>query len=313
MVVCVFIFLYFKEEGYIQSLPTKLNFIYDATQLNLKDQSSTDFRAVSKDLENNLMSKLQNPSLIIISVAVVSLSLGSLISDVNVTLRSMIPNTNQTINLFAQALYSIMHNGSDFILNNQKATMSQVIINDNIDFNQTDSPCDLKRKLPPCLLAEECHQQGQETSCLLLNEKDHRNFIIGLTVGITAFLLICICVIVMICCFTAKIKRDKLKEQTMPLHAMEFSRKIGAKTNKNASTSDSSKKTSNNKHKRSQFTPDQGSLWLTVGNKKPYSTNKNRPVAPWENKHQTHNRYRDMDSDKAMQKRYYHEPYPDYM
>ncbi|CAL1545513.1 unnamed protein product [Lymnaea stagnalis] len=156
------------EKGYIQSLPTRLIFIYDAANLNLKDQSSRDFQAVSKDLETNLMSKLINHMPTVITVTVISLSKGSLISDCIVVLRSTVPSTNQTINFLTQALFSIMHNESDFILNNQAARMSQVVVNDYIKFNQTDSPCDLRSKLFPCLPTEECHQQGQETICMLV-------------------------------------------------------------------------------------------------------------------------------------------------
>ncbi|CAL1545514.1 unnamed protein product, partial [Lymnaea stagnalis] len=141
----------------------------------------------------------------------------------------------------------------------------------------------------------------------------HRNFIIGLSVGIPAFLLLCVCITVTICCFTTKKKREKEKEPQIPLHDVKVYRKKSKLKNYKASSPNGSKRPSNKKQNKPRFIPDKESLWVTNGDMQHYSTRTNRPDPQWRNNPQTHNRYQDTEYQKPMPGRYYNEPYPDYM
>ncbi|XP_059150292.1 uncharacterized protein LOC131937116 [Physella acuta] len=204
----------------VKHIITVVTFQYNASLSFLTQEFSDDYKQLKYDVEINLLEKLKLQVVSVLSVTVNTLKKGSLIA--NSTVRVNILNKADNAEyLIANAFHKIMLNEKNIQLKSTPAPILAMSLNGKT-ISAADKPCDVKIKMDPCNITEKCQQIGEVAKCIHWQEKDHNNFIIGLSVGVSLFVILILTVAIIVYIVykkkSSKIQKKKSTEKKKIIH-----------------------------------------------------------------------------------------------
>ncbi|KAH9523898.1 hypothetical protein Btru_047351 [Bulinus truncatus] len=179
----------------VVQLNANVTFDMNVAGINLEDVNSTDCKRLKTDIENQLVKKLKEKKLSVVSVTVTKLRRGSLISEIIVVMNA--ENAEITLTTALQELLAVK-----FDLNNTTVLMISVFMQGNAVEPRT---CEVRQIIKPCLETEECIGDNGVTACQK-KQNDNTRLILGLAIGIPLFILLCVVIAGTVYCCTKKKK-----------------------------------------------------------------------------------------------------------
>ncbi|KAH9523886.1 hypothetical protein Btru_047324 [Bulinus truncatus] len=173
----------------VSQFNASVTFDMNVVDRNLEDMNSSDYKRLKTDIENQLVEKLKEKMASVLSVSVKKLRRGSLISDVIVQMNA--ENSESALTNAFQDLLSV-----SFKLDNINVRMITVSVHETTVNPRT---CEVRQIINPCLDTEECIVDSGVTACRK-KENDIIRLILGLAIGIPAFILLCVIVVTVYCC-----------------------------------------------------------------------------------------------------------------
>ncbi|XP_059150286.1 uncharacterized protein LOC131937109 [Physella acuta] len=196
-----------------QVLTSTLGLNINASRYNLTSSFTADFVRIKYQIESQLNSKLSLQASVIKFIEVTDLRVGSL----HVYLKTIISPQNAQTNVgleLAQALVNFMQTNVGINIDNTTAYVTQILTAGN-SFAASENACEIRSKINPCSEKEICQVQKSDAVCRL-SENDDTDLIIGLSVSLSGFVLICVTVVVLVCCWARRhgTYRNKPKHPT---------------------------------------------------------------------------------------------------
>ncbi|KAH9492107.1 hypothetical protein Btru_026966, partial [Bulinus truncatus] len=174
-----------------QQLQIKLS--YNASDINLNNTKDQKYYDLKTQVQQTLYSYFVRSIKKLRDVLITGLSKGSLIVDFQ-----LLYEENLEPDSFVHVLKDFL-NQKNLSIGNQIVSVQSLKVNQST-FEGTSSLCDIRNALQKCLENEICQENGTTAVCILSNSySSNSRLIIGLAVGIPAFCLVCLGVVIAVC------------------------------------------------------------------------------------------------------------------
>ncbi|KAH9524422.1 hypothetical protein Btru_054506 [Bulinus truncatus] len=174
-----------------QQLQIKLS--YNASDINLNNTKDQKYYDLKTQVQQTLYSYFVRSIKKLRDILITGLSKGSLIVDFQ-----LLYEENPGPDLFVHVLKDFL-NQKNLTIGNQIVSVQSLKVNQST-LEGTSSLCDIRNALQKCLENEICYENGTTAVCILSNSySSNSRLIIGLAVGIPAFCLVCLGVVIAVC------------------------------------------------------------------------------------------------------------------
>ncbi|XP_059143588.1 uncharacterized protein LOC131930938 [Physella acuta] len=178
-----------------------ITFNFDVTLKNLQDKNSDDYKKIKNDVEIQMLKLLKQNSSLIINFNIINLRKGSLIVDANVTLLK--PEGINPNDELGKALQSVMEKGIN--IDGQRVYVLEATVDKKPVPILT---CEAREKTKPCKENEECSIDNNLAICSP-EVKDYTKLILGLAIGLAAFVVLCVVIGILVCRYTHRYKTER--------------------------------------------------------------------------------------------------------